>query len=167
MSLPVYNSREVQCSWNGVALTGLAPDSFITFSRESDLTEVEVGADGQANISRLPNRTGTCTISLQQNSPGNIILSGVMLEQEANSTLFVGSLTIADPSGATLALLTGVHLQVAPEVSLGSSANGATRDWVFWCEGMKFTSAPEGLAQSIADNADIAGGIATIIGNAV
>ena len=166
MALPVYSSREVQVAWSGQALSGLAPDSFVTFSRASSLTEAEVGADGLANISRLPDKTGTCTISLQQNSLGNNILSGVMLAQEANPTLIVGALTIADPSGAVLAILTGVHLQVAPEVSLGSSANGATRDWVFWCEGMQFTSAPEGIASSITDNAAIAGGIATIIGNA-
>jgi hypothetical protein len=166
MSLPIYSSRDVQVAWSGVPLTGLSPDSFVTFSRNSDLTDEEVGADGQANISRLPDRTGACTISLQQNSPGNIILSGVMQNQEANSSFVTGTLTVSDPSGSVLALLTGVHLKTAPEVSLGSSANGATRDWVFWCEGMKFNSTPEGLADSIANSATIIGGIDTIMANA-
>ena len=165
MSLPVYSSRDVKVSWGGQALSGLAPDSFITFSRASDLTDEEVGADGQANISRLPDRTGTCTISLQQNSLGNLILSGVMLNQENQSSFVTASLTVVDPSGSVLAFMTGVHLKTAPEVSLGSSASGATRDWVFWCETMQFSAAPEGLAQSIAESAEIAGGISTIMGN--
>lgn len=166
MALPVYSSSDVKVAWSGVPLDGLAQDSFVTFSRNSDLTDEEVGADGQVSISRSPDKTGTCTISLQQQSLANHILSGVLLLQEDSGDFFRGSLTIADPSGSVLALMSGCHIKTAPEVDLGSSASGKTRNWVFFCEKMKFTSAPEGLASEVANSAAIVGGIDTIKSNA-
>lgn len=143
-TLPVYSSRDVKISWSGEPIDGLAPDTFITFSRNSDLTDEEVGADGQLSISRLPDRTGTMTITLQQQSMGNHILSGVMERQEASGVFIRGAITISDPSGSILAELGAAHLKTAPEVGLGSTATGQTRDWVFFCESMKFTTTPGG-----------------------
>jgi hypothetical protein len=165
MALPVYSSREVSIAWSGQKLDGLAPDSFVTFSLNSDLTDEEVGADGQVNISRLPDNTGSCTFSFQQNSTANLILSGILLAQQNSPTFITGSLTIVDPSGSVLALLTNAHIKTAPEVSLGSTATGATRDWVFFCENMNFTEAPEGVATLTGDAALIAGAITSILGN--
>ena len=165
MALPVYSSLDVQVSWNGVPLDGLAPDSFVVFSRNTDLTDEEVGASGDLSISILPDKTGTCTISLQQNSRSNLILSGALLAQEQSGTLIRGALSIADPSGSVLALLTGAHLKKSPEVGLGSSASGKTRDWVFFCEFMQFTSAPSGLATAVSQSAQVAGALGGLQAN--
>jgi hypothetical protein len=165
MALPVYSSKDVSLAWSGQKLDGLAPDSFVTFSLNSDITDEEVGADGQVNISRLPDGTGVCTLSFQQNSNSNLILSGVLAAQKNSPTFITGSLTVVDPSGSVLALLTGAHIKTAPEVTLGSSATGATRDWVFFCEEMNFTSVPEGVAVLSGDAALVAGAVATILGN--
>jgi hypothetical protein len=143
MALPVYSSRKVQVSWAGSNLSGLAPDSFVTFSRNSPITEAETGADGKINISYLPDESGTCTIETQQNGEANWILSAVLASQEAKRTPIVGSLTIADPSGAVLALLTNCHIQESPEISLSSSASGNTFSWTFFCERIRFASTPE------------------------
>lgn len=165
MALPVYNSREVQVAWNGYPITGLVSDSFVTFSRNSDLTEEEVGADGQLSISILPDRTGTCTLDVQQNSLGNLVLAGVMEAQELDGSFITGTLSITDPSGSVLAVLNGCHLKTAPEISLGQSAVGASRSWVFFCENMKFSSSPAGITDAVSQAAGIAGGIATILGS--
>jgi len=165
MALPVYSSKDVKVIWSGAPIDGLAPDSFITFSRNSDITDEEVGADGQLAISRLPDKTGTCTISLQQGSRGNFILSGVMVSQESGLGFPRGSITITDPSGSVLALLKNCHLKTAPEITLGSSATGQTRDWVFYCEELQFTSSPEGVDPSMVDAAIIAAHTATIMTN--
>lgn len=166
MALPVYSSKEVSVAWTGQKLDGLAPDSFVTFSLNSDITDEEVGADGQVNISRLPDGSGTCTISLQQNSTSNLILSGILAAQVGVTKAFVtGSLTVVDPSGSVLALMTGAHIKTAPENSLGSTATGVTRDWVFFCETMAFTSLPEGVAEDSTEAALVAGAISGILGN--
>ena len=165
MALPVYSSRDVKVIWAGAPLDGLAPDSFVTFSRNSDITDEEVGADGQLAISRLPDKTGTCTISLQQGSRGNFILSDVMLKQESGQGFPRGSITISDPSGSVLALLKNCHLKTAPEITLGDKQTGQTRDWVFFCEELQFTSSPEGVDPSQVDADIIAAHAATIMTN--
>jgi len=138
MSLPVYASRDVQVSFSGQAIEALAPDSFITFSLNSPITETEVGADGQVSISYSPDETGTCTISVQQNSPSDVFLSSILAAQRLQRKLAVGDIVINDPSGSVLAYLGSAHVQEAPEVSLGSTASGKTRDYVFFVEIMHF-----------------------------
>ena len=145
MALPVYSSRDVLVSWSGVPITGFTPDSFINFSRNVDLTDEEVGASGELSTSINPDRTGNGKISLQQQSPSNLLLSGILNAQDAGGALVIGNLTITDPSGSTLALLSGAYLKVAPEISLGSTATGSSRDWTFFVEHLNFTSSPDGL----------------------
>ena len=165
MALPVYSSRDVSVTWSGVALDGLAPDSFVTFSRNADLTDEEVGSDGKVAISRTPDKTGTCTLSFQQNSEANLVLSGVLAAQESSPTFITGSLTVVDPSGSVIALLTNSHIKTAPESTLGITATGQTKDWVFFCEGMNFTSAPEGVSAVAEVAARVAGAIDTVLGS--
>lgn len=145
MGLPVYSSADVKVAWAGVDLEGLAPDSFVSFSYNSDLTDEETGADGQQMISISPDKSGTCTISLQQTSTANLILSGVLNAQKLDRQLRIGSIAITDRSGSVLALLRNCHIKVAPEVSLGITASGNTRQWTFYCQELIFTSTPDGL----------------------
>lgn len=140
MALPVFSSKLVNVAFGSVPLSGLSADSFITFSRNSDLTTNEVGADGQLQTSVLPDKSGSCTISLQQNSLSNAFLSDVLDYQDENGRLIVADLTVTDPSGSILAELKNAHLMTAPEVSLGSDAAGNSYDWTFYCETIRFTS---------------------------
>ncbi len=153
-NLPVYSSRAVRVSYLAYDLEGLAPDSFVEFALSSDLTDEEIGADGSVAISISPDQTGTCTISLQYNSPSNVFLSGVLNLQRTSGQLARGSFTIRDPSGGVIATLTDAHLKTAPTVSLGSSATGNTQDWVFFCQKLHFVSVPEGVGNEVGLFAD-------------
>ncbi len=152
--LPVYSSRNVRVSYLTYDLEGLAPDSFVEFSLSSDLTDEEIGADGSVAISISPDQTGTCTISLQYNSPSNAFLSGVLNLQRTSGSLARGSFTIKDPSGGVIAKLTDAHIKTAPTVSLGSTATGNTQDWVFFCQKLHFVSTPEGIGDEAGLFAD-------------
>lgn len=163
MSLPDYSSRDLIVSWIGGIIDGLAPDNAIEFSRSVAITEAEVGADGKVSISMLPDETGVCTISLQQNSLSNSILSGVLEAQQRNRRIYRGSLIISEPSGAMVAELEDAHIQEAPTFSFGSSAAGSTRDWVFFCERMKFRSSASGSLMIAADTSFIQAQINAII----
>ena len=145
MSIPVYSSIDVSVSWGQNVLGGLAPDSFVTLARNGDLTDEEVGASGELAISRLPDRTGTCTISLQQGGSGTYLIAEVIRQQEESGTFLREDLIIRDPAGSVLAELTGCHVKTAPEITLGSTATGSTRDVVFFCERMKFTPTAHGV----------------------
>jgi hypothetical protein len=138
MSLPIYSSRDVQVSFAGQAIEALAPDSFITFSLSVPITDTEVGADGKVSISYSPDETGTCTISVQQNSPSDVFLSSVLAGQRASRKLVIADIVINDPSGSVLAYLGSAHIQEAPEVSLGSTATGQSRDYQFFVEVLHF-----------------------------
>lgn len=162
MALPVYSSKLVNIAWGGVVLEGLAADSFVTFSRNSDITANAVGADGQLQTSVLPDRSGSCTISLQQNSLSNAFLADVLNEQEVNGTLYIADLTVTDPSGSILAELKNAHIMTAPEISLSSDASDNTYDWTFYCEEINFTSQAV-VNMSDDDRARITAQINTII----
>lgn len=164
MALPIYSSREIEIAWGGSDLEGLAPDAAITFSLNSDITDTEVGTDGQLAISQLPDSTGSCTLSFQQNSISNLVLSGVLNFQRANKQLVFANLTMVDPSGGVLAFLRNAHIKTAPEVTLGTTATGSTRDWVFYAEEMLFTSTPDGLLLP-DEAARIASAVDTIVTN--
>lgn len=164
MALPTYSSRDVSVAWNGTPLDGLAPDSFVTYSRTVDITDEEVGADGKLAISRSPDKTGTCTLSFQQNSVSNRILSGILEAQEGSPTFITGSLTVVDPSGSLLATFTNAHIKTAPEGGLGITATGQSYDWVFFCEGLNFTSSPEGTDPTLGVDIYIQTQIGNILG---
>lgn len=155
MALPIYNPKNVVINFLGYALEGLAPDSFVEFTLNADTTDEEVGADGSVSISMSPDQTGTCTLSLQQESPSNIFLSGVLFTQQEAGTLASGAFTIKDPSGSVIAKLSGAHIKTAPTVGLGTTATGSTRDWVIYCQRMEFVSVPEGYADTTGVLADI------------
>ncbi|MBV1929647.1 MAG: DUF3277 family protein [Gammaproteobacteria bacterium] len=131
-SLPVYSSRDVQLFWSGVHLEGLAPDPFLVSMRNEDLTDEEVGAGGDLSVSKLANRTGLLTITFQQQAVTNKILAKLVLDQEQGSNLFVGDLTIKDLSGGIISEHRDCHLKGTPEQSLGSTATGSSRAWVFF-----------------------------------
>ena len=162
MALPTYSSRNVKASWGGTDFEGFMPDSFISFSRNTDITDEEVGADSQLSISIVPDRSGTCTMSFQKMSPTNIALSALLNSQEAEGGIYIADISIVDPAGSAVAQLTNAHIKTAPEVSFGSSATGVSYDWVFYCEKMNFLSTPAGIIDG--DNADIVARAAAAVG---
>ena len=157
MALPTYSSKCVKVAFNGIPLDGLAPDSFITFSRSVAVTDTEVGADGQVSISKSPDITGTCSIVLQQQSIANKILAGILGQQDASCDIISGDLTIYDPSGSLLAVMKNCHIQEAPEIDLGITATGKSRTWVFFVEKMMFAASPSGSGLSAGNLAYVTG----------
>lgn len=162
MALPVYSPRNVVINFLGHAAEGLAPDTFISFQYNTDITDEEVGGDGSVSVSMSPDETGTCTLSLMQESPTNKFLSGVLALQRTNGTIASGSFTIKDPSGAVIAKLSDAHIKTAPTIGLGSTATGSTRDWVIYCQKMVFLSVPEGDADSTGVLADISAAVENV-----
>ena len=161
MALPIYSSKDVKVSWAGAPVTGLDTDTFITFSYNSDITSEKVGADGKVEISMSPDNTGTCTLTLLQESPANLMF-GAAVNAIKYGEFFQGSLTVTDPSGSVLAFMKNAHIKSSPEVTLGSETNA--REWTFFVEDLVFASSPSEIATKIADSDldQIVGGVDTI-----
>lgn len=160
MSLPVFNSKKVSVAWRGYALSGLAEDG-ISITPSADVTETSVGMDGQVSISFLPDETGQVTFSFQYQARTNMVLSGVLEAQRRTGELYVGDLAVSDPSSGVHLRLVKAHIQSKPEISIGSSVSGNTKDWTFFCERLEYIPNPSGVTVPT----EVTTGISTILGS--
>jgi len=129
-------------SFNGIAITGFAPDSFVRLRRNSDLLGETVGAAGELSLTKIADRTGEIEIELMQTSQSNLLLSSVSILTENGGPVTVGVLMIQDPSGSVLATALNAYIKSLPEVELGAEQNSKT--WTFGCEILQYTSTPPG-----------------------
>ena len=135
-----YSPKEVVCSWNGIAIEGFAPDSFLRLQRTSPLVTPVVGAGGQVALTRNADKTGTIEIELMQTSLSNQMLSAIQAKQD-NMELeedISSNFVIYDPSGSVLATGINAWLQELPQIELGRDQNSKT--WIFGCEKLDYTS---------------------------
>ncbi|URN71118.1 hypothetical protein ECOH1_00058 [Escherichia phage ECOH1] len=135
-----YSPKDVVCSWNGIAIEGFAPDSFLRLQRTSPLITPVVGAGGQVALTRNADKTGTIEIELMQTSLSNQMLSAIQAKQD-NMELeedISSNFVIYDPSGSVLATGINAWLQELPQVELGRDQNSKT--WIFGCEKLDYTS---------------------------
>ncbi|XAO54236.1 structural protein [Yersinia phage vB_YenM_P778] len=135
-----YSPKDVVCSWNGVAITGFAPDSFLRLQRTSDLVAAVVGAGGDVSLTRNADRTGTIEIELMQTASSNLMLSGIYLAQQAMELEedISSNFVIFDPSGSVMATGRNAWLQALPQVELAKDQT--TKTWTFGCEHLDYTS---------------------------
>lgn len=135
-----YSPKDVVCSWNGIAIEGFAPDSFLRLQRTSPLVTPVVGAGGQVALTRNADKTGTIEIELMQTSLSNKMLSAIQAKQD-NMELeedISSNFVIYDPSGSVLATGINAWLQELPQIELGRDQNSKT--WIFGCEKLDYTS---------------------------
>lgn len=135
-----YSPKDVVCSWNGIAIEGFAPDSFLRLQRTSPLITPVVGAGGQVALTRNADKTGTIEIELMQTSLSNQMLSAIQAKQD-NMELeedISSNFVIYDPSGSVLATGINAWLQELPQIELGRDQNSKT--WIFGCERLDYTS---------------------------
>ena len=135
-----YSPKDVVCSWNGIAIEGFAPDSFLRLQRTSPLVTPVVGAGGQVALTRNADKTGTIEIELMQTSLSNQMLSAIQAKQD-NMELeedISSNFVIYDPSGSVLAAGINAWLQELPQIELGRDQNSKT--WIFGCEKLDYTS---------------------------
>lgn len=136
-----YSPKDVVCSWNGIAIEGFAPGSFLRLQRTSPLVTPVVGAGGQVALTRNADKTGTIEIELMQTSLSNQMLSAIQAKQD-NMELeedISSNFVIYDPSGSVLATGINAWLQELPQIELGRDQNSKT--WIFGCEKLDYTSA--------------------------
>lgn len=134
-----YSPKDVVCSWNGIAIEGFAPDSFLRLARTSALVSPVVGAGGNVALTRNADQTGTIEIELMQTSPSNLRLAAIYAAQQAMEleNNISSNFVIFDPSGSVLATGRNAWLQELPRVELGRDQTSKT--WIFGCENLDYT----------------------------
>ena len=155
MAHNVWSPKDVNIAWDVLgAITGFADDTFVVLSRNEDMTEEVVGADGKLATTRNADRTGTITVTLMQTAESNTLLSVLAHAQEKATKFLTGAITITDPSGSVLAVGTGAYLKAMPEVTLGSGQNA--KEWMFYCEGLEYgtTAIPDSISSDLSAQID-------------
>jgi hypothetical protein len=142
-----YSPKQVNVSWQGIAIVGFAEDSMIRISRNEDVLMETVGARGELSLTHNANKTGEIEIELMQTSTSNLALSALLAATELGGDIPVGQLIIQDPSGSNFTVANNAYLKKAPEVELGKEQN--SRVWTFGCETLLYTSTPDGFVPNI------------------
>ena len=73
--MPKYNPKNVVVTVGGKTATGFAADTFINAERNEDAISQSVSIDGGVTYVENNNETGVITMTLQQNSPTNKVLT--------------------------------------------------------------------------------------------
>ena len=130
--LYTYSAKAVVMVIGGAPVSGLGPDEFFTCEvNDDDWAEVE-GADGIVVRSLMPNTVANGTITLQQSSPFNQVLTSMRNRDTGRANGFsVGSgvtnFYIKDPlSGEKL---TAAVMYVKKETTTSYAKNSGNREW--------------------------------------
>lgn len=142
-----YSPKNVNISFQGIALTGFAEDSFIRIKRNSDVLTEVVGARGELSLTVVADKTGELELELLQTSPSNLALSALLAVMELGGVIPVGQFLVTDPSGSNITIANNAYLKGTPDIELAKDQN--SRVWTFGCETLLFTSTPDGFSPDI------------------
>lgn len=113
-------------------VSGMAEDGFISIERNSETFEMYTGADDTNTRIYKPNTSCTVTISLQQTSNSNDVLSTLYeLDRASRNTSGLFAITVKDNSGRSVFSAPQAYIATVPNAEFGISMN--TRDWVIHC----------------------------------
>lgn len=116
---------------SGIAhiVSGYSEDSIVNIERSAETFTMYTGADNTSTRIYNANKSATVTLSLQQTSASNDILS-LLYANDANSRNSSGlfSLQISDSSGRSRYFSDDAYVGVVPNSQFGNSMQ--VRDWV-------------------------------------
>jgi hypothetical protein len=128
MTVATYQPDLVTVAFNGVPITGFAPDTFISAERNNDSWSLSVGSGGDATRAKMGDKSGRVTLTLLDSSASNAVLSAIQQTDQAAGT-GVGALLVKDLSGADV-VTAGTAWIVRPPTLEKASAS-SNREWVF------------------------------------
>ncbi len=100
-SVYTYSPQQVAVIVSGLQITGFADGTFVEISPSADLSSFQVGADGEVARSISSNKTCVVSLTLQQVSPSNDILSG-MIEIDSLTGGVLFPVSVLDLRGRTV-----------------------------------------------------------------
>lgn len=121
-----YSPQQVVVLVSGVPMSGFADGTFVEIAPSSDLSSMQVGADGEVARSISSNKTCTVTITLQQTSPSNDVLSG-MIEIDSLTGGVLFPISVLDLRGRTVFLASQCWINKRPTLTFGQEVSD--RSW--------------------------------------
>lgn len=127
MATHSFDPKDVIITVGGFPMGGFADGEFFSFERTNDAFTMTVGADGDTTRVKSNDRSGACTITLDQSSNSNAILSGFASADELTN-LGIVPVLVKEIGGSTTLFSGNGWVQKLPVVSYGKETT--TRVWV-------------------------------------
>ena len=132
--LYAFDPKKVEVTVMGQTIVGFGEEK-VTVERSNPGWELTVGADGDATRVKSNDLSGTITITLQQTSPSNNLLSTLFEIDDQDNTGVVACL-IQDTSGFTYVNATKAYVEKLPEASFAKTHSD--RVWVLRCHNITY-----------------------------
>lgn len=130
MSVGTYSPRDIELIVAGVPIRGYMSGTFISTERNADSFSLDIGADGEAARTASADRSGRITLTLQQTSPSNDFLSGLIIADELTSNA-VFPVLLKDTQGRTLEASACAWLVKPANTEYSDEQSG--REWMIEC----------------------------------
>ena len=139
-ALWLHISNDVFNGGFGHDITGYAPDEFLVIETEDDDWTTEEGADGQVVRSMIPNAIAKMTLTLQQTSPTNDLLTrlhacGKGFDKANAIGADIFTFTLAPPAGAvpegslSKPIFTSSNCYISKIAPMNYAKESGTRSW--------------------------------------
>lgn len=131
-TLNTYDPAHVTGVFAGQLFVGLADGTFFNVARDEDAFSKNVGSDGRVIRTRNRNRAGSVTVTLQQSSPMNDVLSAIALADEQGGA-GVFPFFLKDGGGTTLVTAPNAWIRKLPDGTFSKIAED-NREWILDCD---------------------------------
>jgi hypothetical protein len=128
--MATYDPNKIVVTFLGNIITGFAADTHVNVARDEEGWFKTVGSNGNVCRARNNNKGGKITLTLQQDSLSNDILSAAALLDEQNGT-GSGEVMVKDLNGTTLAHSESAWVQKFADAPFAKEVG--TREWVIDC----------------------------------
>jgi hypothetical protein len=133
----IYDPSEVKVNWEAggvtIPISGFSSGSFLSIEFTSSQWNTTEGLDGNVAFTPKNVLSATCTLTLQQGSFGNEVLSQELATQDRNiGELQQRNLTVSDPSGSYNINFANAIIKNQPTITLGKTASDGPREWIFY-----------------------------------
>ena len=123
-----YNPARVLVLVAAIPMQGFSDGTFVEIAPMADRVSSKSGADGEVARSISSDKRHTVTITLQQTSPSNDVLSGMALADELSGGGLPVPIMVQDLSGRTLFAADRGWIRSVPSQAFGVEVND--REWV-------------------------------------
>ena len=130
MAAKTYSPKKVSISVAGVIITGYAEGTFVSVERSSDTFTKAVGSDGEVGRVHSADRSGLITLTLQQTSESNDVLSAL---QQVDELTLTGKFPVMVKDNNGTSLYTSGDAWIEKIADAEYSNDMSTREWRIAC----------------------------------
>ena len=127
MGVRSYDPKQSSIIVSGNIIEGYADGTFINVERNEDAFSLVIGSDGSGTRTKSNNRSGRMTITLNQSSPSNDILQGLVTADELSGGGIFSALH-KDGSGNTINAAETAWIVKSPSQEFSNESSN--REWI-------------------------------------